>query len=182
MYFLDELENSQKGEKLVLICGGVGTIKQLYSIPNLDQFQIAGCNQHAIIIPSLAWVFAHDERMVRWLVEQEIPFPIISHRLDDLRDKDIQAATCPYVQLTGAEALWTAGILGYEEIHILGADDYGHPYVDYWHQFHTKDEPVDTKRGRQHNVKPWRTVLSDWKFTKNVFFYSGLKRLVKEVF
>ena len=180
MLYLDEMQDTQKEENLILLCGGTETIKDFYSIENRLECQLAGVNQHALMNDSLVWVYAHDERMIEFLIEQKTPIPIISHQHSVLRENDIHCGIGPDLKLSGAMALWVAGYLGYKKIYVCGADSYAHPFRDYWHQFWKVQEQVDTRKNRskENGGNFWRKVLQEWSFESEVIMFSGLKEFL----
>lgn len=168
MLQLDELKDWCRGETALIICGSPSAPADVRRSQWQDAHWVS-VNQHAAILPDLAWAYAHDPSMVDFLrKEVGITCPIVSPQFAKLQENDIYAGICPWVQLSGPEALWCADFMGYEHIYLCGVDSYGDPRRDYWHQY-AKPENDQTFKGKRNTRKQsWGEIISKLRNPKKI--------------
>lgn len=167
---LDELRDYCSGETAVLICGGVGAVSELHRT-NWSGAHLVSVNQHAMIIPDLSFVYAHDAQMTQHLINFGVEVPIISYHREHLREIDIHAGICPLVRLSGPEALWVCDWLGFAETWLIGVDAYKDPARDYWHQFqdeaHQKAN-LKKKTNNRNDFSRWDQIIDKLRHPERV--------------
>lgn len=182
MKHLDELRDWCAGETAVVICGGISAVAELHR-SNWDGAHLVSVNQHGLIIPDVSFVYAHDKQMVEWLKKQGMPAPIMSPQFDLLRDHDIYAGICPWVKLSGPEAVWSCGWLGFKEIWLIGVDAYQAPNRDYWHQYidENKDYPRLKKRHNVNDFQRWKEIKERMEHPERVrCFHKNLQEIFSQ--
>ena len=172
MLQLDELKDGCSGETALLICGSPSAPSDVRRSEWQDAHWIS-VNQHAAILPDLAWAYAHDPGMIKWLRNEiGVTCPIVSPQFDHLKAGDIYAGICPWVQLSGPEALWVADYLGYEKIYLCGVDSYQDARRDYWHQYVREEKDRTFKGKRNPRKSAWGEIISKLRNPERVTTYN----------
>jgi len=182
VFHLDELKDWCRGEVALLICGSPSAPSDVRR-SNWESAHWISVNQHAALLPDLAWAYAHDPSMIQFLREDiGVTCPIVSPQFKDLKEKDIYAGICPWVQLSGPEALWTADYMGYKEIWLCGVDNYENTRRDYWHQYVRPENDQAFKGKRNPRKSAWGEIIQKLRNPKRVkTFNPELNELLRAI-
>ena len=180
MLQLDELKDWCKGQTALVICGSPSAPSDVRQ-SEWEGAHWISVNQHAALLPDLAWCYAHDPSMIEFLRDEiGVQCPIVSPQFAKLHGKDIYAGICPWVQLSGPEALWCADYMGYQKIFLCGVDSYEHTRRDYWHQFAKPENDKSFKGKRNPRKAAWGEIISKLRSPERVRTYnSNLNELLK---